>query len=171
MKIADGHSEDINHLYELTREVYSTTDKFCSSFEELYPVPSEFGDFLADLKRRPGSVFLVARDDSDLLGYLTVEPRVPSKLRHTADLNMGVSSLARGQGAGRALLDSAIAKVQHQQVIEILYLMVRSDNEPAIRLYNQTGFELVATLNRDTKIAQNYYDGLLMRQFFGKGAG
>jgi ribosomal protein S18 acetylase RimI-like enzyme len=43
--------------------------------------------------------------------------------------------------------------------------MVRSDNDPAIRLYRNAGFEQLAVLDRDTKIGDSYRDGILMRKF------
>lgn len=39
------------------------------------------------------------------------------------------------------------------------------DNAPAIRLYRRAGFETLAVLKRDTRIADRHYDGLLMRRF------
>ena len=92
-----------------------------------------------------------------------IEPRRAGKLRHTADLHMGVRADARGQGAGSALLAATLHQLNTQSAIEIIYLMVRADNEPAQRLYRRHGFQLLATLPRDTKANGRYYDGLLMR--------
>jgi len=43
--------------------------------------------------------------------------------------------------------------------------MVRADNFPAIKLYQQKGFNTLAKLEKDTKIADEYYDGILMRKY------
>ena len=46
--------------------------------------------------------------------------------------------------------------------------MVRADNFPAIKLYQQKGFETLAALEKDTKIGSQYFDGILMRKFASK---
>jgi hypothetical protein len=52
-----------------------------------------------------------------------------------------------------------------KKTIEIVYLMVRADNFAAVKLYQQNGFETIATLEKDTKIGSQYFDGILMRKF------
>ncbi|HDS44522.1 MAG TPA: N-acetyltransferase [Methanomicrobia archaeon] len=63
------------------------------------------------------------------------------------------------------ILQAALERASASAELEILYLMVRADNEPAIRLYKKMGFEVVAILSRDTRIGDAYFDGLLMRTF------
>jgi RimJ/RimL family protein N-acetyltransferase len=63
------------------------------------------------------------------------------------------------------MLQAALERVATEPAIEIVYLMVRSDNEAAIRLYRNAGFEQLAVLDRDTKIGDSYRDGILMRKF------
>ena len=43
--------------------------------------------------------------------------------------------------------------------------MVRADNFAAVKLYQQKGFETLATLEKDTKIGNQYFDGILMCKF------
>ena len=78
---------------------------------------------------------------------------------------MGVVRSARGQRIGEVLLQAALARAIASPELEIVYLMVRSDNAPAVRLYEKAGFEALATLSRDTKIEVSYFNGLLMRRF------
>ncbi|MCU0584555.1 MAG: GNAT family N-acetyltransferase [Desulfobacterales bacterium] len=108
---------------------------------------------------------LAAEIDGAPGAFLTLQPRTPCRLRHTADLNMGVASAARGRGLGRLILEAGLARASRSPEIEIIYLMVRSDNLPAIRLYETAGFERLVLLERDTKIDSSYYNGLLMRRF------
>jgi ribosomal protein S18 acetylase RimI-like enzyme len=96
---------------------------------------------------------------------------------------MGLAPGAQGQGLGTQLLQLTLERVRAEnralqlkakaeassgghQGIEIVYLMVREDNRPAISLYRKVGFEQVAVLHKDTKISNNlYYDGIMMRLF------
>jgi ribosomal protein S18 acetylase RimI-like enzyme len=99
------------------------------------------------------------------VAYLIIRPRRQSRLRHTADINMGVARSARGQGLGSLVLQAGLERASASSELEILYLMVRSDNMPAIRLYKKMGFEELTVLSRDTKVGDAYFDGLLMRKF------
>ncbi len=78
---------------------------------------------------------------------------------------MGVLEKYRGKGIGKMLVDAAIERIQDEKTIEIVYLMVRADNLAAVKLYQQKGFETLATLEKDTKIGRQYFDGILMRKF------
>lgn len=161
--IKNGFALARETAFHLIRSVYRSTDSFVSDFEQEYPSLGALGGRLADLRARPGSLFLVASEGKQLLGYLFIVPRTAAKLRHTADLNMGVREEARGRGVGGELLRAALSRLQSERIIEIVYLMVRADNIPAMRLYKRHGFEEIATLARDTRIGAHYYDGVLMR--------
>jgi len=86
------------------------------------------------------AIVMRAADEADLL-LMAVHPRF------------------RRQGVARKLLDSLTVKLRKSGVIK-LSLEVRSTNSSAIRLYQQTGFEM-------TSVRKGYYrgsagDGILM---------
>ena len=166
--ILDGRALPVAAAYELVSAVYASTDAFVSSFVEAYPSPERFEERLAELARRPGSLFLAAQAGDEALGFLFVEPRPQRKLRHTSESHMGVRAEARGRGVGERLLAAAREQLRRAGLIEIVYLMVRADNAPARRLYERAGFTVLATLVNDTKIDGAYYDGVLMRLAVGE---
>lgn len=166
--IKNGFALASDTAFHLIGSVYRSTDSFASDFEQDYPSLGALSGRLADLRSRPGSLFLVASGGKQLLGYLFIVPRTAARLRHTADLNMGVIEKARGRGVGGELLRAALSRLQSERIIEIVYLMVRADNLPAMRLYKRQGFEEIATLARDTKIGTHYHDGVFMRMCVSK---
>ncbi len=161
-KISD---EDAVAVFNLIKGIYASTDMMCQPFSEKYPDIASFTSEVAAYENTNGAVFLIADSAQGPVGYVTVNPVKAAKLCHTAYLNMGVDESARGKSVGRALLLAAIAQLEADGIVEILYLNVRADNVPAVRLYESEKFETIAVLNRDTKIADCYYDGLLMRRF------
>lgn len=152
-------------LYGLFKDVYSSSAGMSETQEEKYPSISAFDEDLVALQNLPGAIALAAEIGQKPVAYLTIRPRRPSRLRHTADLNMGVAHAARGQGLGEAILEAGLARAAASPELEIIYLMVRSDNAPAISLYRRMGFETLTILSRDTKIGASYFDGMLMRRF------
>jgi RimJ/RimL family protein N-acetyltransferase len=152
-------------LYALYRDVYASSEEMSETLEDKYPGLDDFTEDVAALARLPGAIALAVEIAGRPVSYLTIRPRRQARLRHTADLNMGVAQAVRGQGLGSMILQAALERASASSELEILYLMVRADNEPAILLYKKMGFEEVAILSRDTKIGDAYFDGLLMRKF------
>ena len=165
LRIADHSSCSIKTLYNLIRDVYQTSGFMSDEFNEKFRSFTFFETFLFDFEEMPGAFLLVAFDDEKPAGYLSLEPKRAFRLKHTAWLNMGVSEKHRGKGIGKMLVDAAFEKIKTEKIIEIVYLMVLADNFPAVKLYEQKGFENLATLEKDTKIGNEYFDGILMRKF------
>jgi ribosomal protein S18 acetylase RimI-like enzyme len=155
-------SED--DLYALFVDVYSSSDTMSEILADKYPDSRSLVRDMATIKNLPGAVTLATDIDGKPVAYVIVRPRSQARLRHTADLAMGVARGARGQGLGQLVLRAALDQVRAVAVIEIVYLMVRSDNAPAIHLYEKAGFEVVAVLDRDTRIGDAYFDGILMKK-------
>ena len=152
-------------LYALFKDVYSSSAGMSETLEEKYPSLRAFEEDMVALQSLPGTIVLAAEIGQKPVTYLTIRPRRQSRLRHTADLNMGVAHAARGQGLGAAVLEAGLERAAASPELEIIYLMVRSDNAPAIRLYKRMGFETLTILSRDTKIGASHFDGMLMRRF------
>lgn len=163
--IKDFSSCTAAELYALFGDVYSSSDGMSEALEDKYPDLASFEADLVALQGLPDAVALVAEVGGKPAGYVVIRPRRQSRLRHTADLNMGVARESRGQGLGRLILQAGIKRASAVPGIEIVYLMVRADNAPAIRLYESVGFETLTILHRDTKIGGAYFDGVLMRKF------
>lgn len=105
---------------------------------ETFSMPWSSQSF-TDILYREDVLFLVAKDES-LLGYAGVYC--------TADegeiTNVAVASDARRRGVARALIEELTARLKRRGIDRIV-LEVRVSNEPAIRLYEQTGFQTVGT--------------------------
>jgi putative acetyltransferase len=78
------------------------------------------------------------------LGLITF-PHSPRR-RHAAKLGMCVRDDWQGKGIGSALMQSAVDLADKWLNIARLELEVFTDNEPAVRLYKNFGFEVEGTL-------------------------
>lgn len=163
--IRAASAKDLPELFSLTRAIYESTNMMCEEFSEKYPDISKLRNEFEELNSIRGSIFLLSEDAGRLNGYLTVTPLRPAKLAHTAHLNMGVSPESRGKSIGKKLLRHALHILKEQEIIEILYLHVREDNENAVKLYKSFDFETISVLDRDTKIGNEYFNALMMRLF------
>lgn len=163
--IRDFNDFDTGAIYAIIRHVYLTSDFMSDDFDRRYGNFASFNEHFTNVLSRRGSFLLVALSENRPVGYLLLESRYETRLQHTAWLTMGLVEECRRKGIGSLLVAEALERAKLEAVVEIIYLMVRADHNGAIRLYQKTGFETVATLERDTKIGDEYYDGVMMRKF------
>lgn len=163
--IKDFDDFEVGELYAIMRHIYLTSDFMSDSFDEKFPTIGYFKNHFSGVLKRKGSFLQVALFEKKPVGYLVLETNAAGRLSHTARLNMGVVDIFRGKGIGQLLVEAALDKARKDNIIEIVYLMVRSDHAGAVRLYKKAGFEQLALLEKDTKIGDEYFDGILMRKF------
>lgn len=101
-------------------------------------------------------------DDGQLVGIATLRREEREKLRHKAHVfGMFVLPQYRGQGAGRALLETLIARAWEVGVRQ-MDLGVTASNEPAVRLYESCGFERYGLEPDAFKVGGDFYDAAYM---------
>jgi len=103
-----------------------------ASFADAWPV-----DLLAVELVHPQAILLaVSREREPPAGYAV--------FRHVAGeaelLRIGVDPGERRQGLARALVAAGLARLR-QEKVEVCHLEVRADNQGAIALYEELGFE------------------------------
>jgi len=82
----------------------------------------------------------------ELAGTATIEFAAKPKIRHKAHLiGMFVSEALRGQGAGRALVQAALATAAARPGVLVVTLTVTEGNRAAIALYESCGFRAFGT--------------------------
>jgi len=152
-------------IFTLMRRIYLSSGFMSDDFDRKFPDISAYNNFYKELLQQKGSFVLIATCGQKPCGYIQIEANPATRLRHRASLNMGVAGNFRKMGIGSLLIESALNKAIRENQIEIMYLMVRADHKAAISLYKKFGFDLLAVLEKDTKIGNEYFDGVLMRKF------
>jgi RimJ/RimL family protein N-acetyltransferase len=104
---------------------------------------------------------LVAVEGTRVIGHLNVSREESPATRHVASLGMSVVPDRRGQGVGKALLQSCLDWAREFGV-EKLALSVYPDNERALGLYRKMGFVEEGRLSGHSKKAMGYRDEIVM---------
>jgi L-phenylalanine/L-methionine N-acetyltransferase len=102
------------------------------------------------LTPRVGTYQVVAEADEEVVGFgeLITEPEHP-RHSHVGDLNMiATRADSVGQGIGRRLTVALIDLSENWLNLRRLSLIVFSDNQPALHLYQSLGFEIEGTMRR-----------------------
>jgi len=134
--------------------------------------PQAFGASYDDSKDRPldqvaaqfrdtangGGCTLGAFADGQLVGTATLVRHSGAKIAHVGDIyGMYVAPEARGQHAGRLLLEAIIARARAADGLEQLHLAVVTTQAPAHALYRALGFQAYGRLPHALKLPDGRY--------------
>jgi len=117
--------------------------------------------YLRAVRRFPHAAVLVAEDDGRIVGRLSIARDQHPASAHVADLGLMVAASHRRRGIGRALLEDAVEWARGAGVRK-LELHVFPHNEPAIRLYEEFGFEREGYRKAQYRRGGEYLDAILM---------
>lgn len=134
---------DAAALLDYLRRVGGETDNLTFGAEGLPFTVEQEEAFLASMQRSADSVMLVAKEDGQIVGNAGLT-RLPRRMSHRGDVALSVAGSHWNRGIGGRLLAELI-RFARENAFEILELQVRSDNLPAIHLYEKYGFRAFAT--------------------------
>jgi RimJ/RimL family protein N-acetyltransferase len=117
--------------------------------------------YLRALRRHPDAAVFVADDGGAIVGRLSVARDPHTASRHVADLGLMVAATHRRRGIGRALLEQAEAWARDAGVRK-LELHVFPWNEPAIKLYEDCGFEREGLRRAHYRRGSDFVDAIVM---------
>ena len=126
------------------------------------PLPEE-GSAFFDHYHRPEQFLVAEHDDGRLAGFVRIVQPVPLDTgAHVRQIQgLAVDPLDRGNGLGRALLETACEEARRQGAIRIT-LRVLSTNKVARNLYAKAGFQIEGVLPDEFFIEGQYVDDILM---------
>lgn len=117
--------------------------------------------YLRAIRRSPHAAVFVAEVDGQVVGRLSLARDSHPASQHVADLGLMVAPSHRRRGIGRALLARAAAWGR-ETGIRKLELHVFPHNQPAIRLYEQFGFEREGLRRAHYRRGAELVDAVLM---------
>ncbi len=128
--------------------------------EQCFSVPWSAQSFLSEL-RNPACRWFAALEGERVLGYAGMQ----TVLDEGYIGNIAVDPLQRRKGIASALLDALLREAEALS-LAFLTLEVREHNEPAIRLYERSGFVPVG--RRKAYYSHPTEDALLMTYYLRK---
>ena len=110
-----------------------------------------------------GSYYLVAVSGEHVIGMFSIDtfPNKPRR-RHAGLIGISVSEAWQGKGVGKALMQAGVDLADKWINLTRLELEVYADNEAAIRLYEQFGFEREGVLRQHAFRDGRYVDSIMM---------
>lgn len=150
--------------------LFSCPSVIRNSLQLPYPSLAHWQKRLAEMPESTHA--LVACDGANrAIGYGALIQAPQKRRAHTASLALVVHEDWQGKGVGRQLMGALLDYADDWLGLTRLELHVYADNERAIALYRQLGFEEEGRLRADSFRDGEYVDGLLMARLRGALAG
>jgi len=151
---------DAAALVELGRAVSSEPEAWLITEGDWRNVGEE-RRYLRAVRRSPHAAVFVAENGDAIVARLSLARDSHPASAHVADLGLMVAAAHRRRGIGRSLLEQAVAWAREFGV-EKLELHVFPHNEPAIKLYEQFGFEREGVRRNHFRRGGRLLDAVLM---------
>ena len=111
------------------------------------------------------NLILVAIENENIIGFLSLERGVPKRIRHTGYIVIGIRSNFRGMGIGSKLFSKLDEWVMKNNVTRI-ELSVICSNTVAKHLYEKNGFEVEGVRKNSMIIDGKYVDEFTMAKIY-----
>ena len=111
-------------------------------------------------------MFFVATVDDEVVGWCHVEAPELEKLRHTAELTIGILEEYQGEGLGSHLLQRGLSWAGSNGY-EKVYQSLPATNEGAIAFLEGHGWEEEARRNGHYKLDEEYVDEVMLARMLG----
>lgn len=157
MKDGKGLQNYINSLIEEGAKI-TKTNKI--SFKEEV-------DWLAEaLKKieKGKKVQLILEIDGEVVGSSNVNRKDREPTQHVGNFGIGLKQDFREKGLGKKLSQIVLKEARKELDLEIIKLKAYENNEVAISLYKELGFEEVGRLNNGVKRDGKYIDLLIFEK-------
>jgi RimJ/RimL family protein N-acetyltransferase len=163
--IRDALPQDAAASVALRKAIFGETDFLLYATDEYVTTPDEFSAQLERIAASEYSRSLLAEIDGVPVGILGAVGSSIPRLRHAADVYIGVLRSYWGRGVGSALLAEALVWAPNAGISR-LELFVMKDNVRAIALYERLGFRVEGARRRAYIINGRPVDDLLMAYIY-----
>ena len=160
--IRKAKPEDAINLRATVRIYLDESDYIPKSSDEFKLSVEEEESWISSFAEKKNSLLLVALHEDHIVGNIDITGSVRNAMKHTGVIGMGMLYEWRNLGLGTALMQQAINWAQHNDLLEMLWLEVYTENTEGIRLYKNMGFEECGIVKNFFKHNDRYFDKLTM---------
>jgi putative acetyltransferase len=152
--------------YEALQRIFAGPEAISGTLQLPFPSAEQWRKRLAEPSE--GVFSLVACVEDEVVGSLNLStsPNRPRR-RHVGRIAMAVRDDWQHKGIGTALMQAAIDLADNWLNLVRLELTVFTDNAPAIRLYQKSGFVTEGTLRRYAFREGQYVDSFVLARIRG----
>lgn len=147
--------EDYDKIWDIFHQVIQTRDTYV--FDPHTPKENLSIHWFA-----PYMHTYVFEMNSDILGSYIIKPNQIDLGNHVANASYMVHPDAQGKGIGKKLGEHSLNVAKNLGFLGMQFNLVISTNEPAIRLWEKLGFEIVGTTPNGFRSVHGFVDTYMM---------
>ena len=158
IQIRPATEDDFPAIWAIFQEIIQTGDTYAN--DETFS-----GSEARQMWLGPTVRTLVACLDEEVVGAYKLVPNMPGRGAHVANGSYIVEAHYRGRGIGRQLVEHSLQEAKRLGYRALQFNLVVSTNQGAIKLYQQYGFQILATLPQAFRHPTlGYVDAYLMHR-------
>lgn len=159
--IREANIEDAENVIEYIKIVSDETDFLISDSSERNFTVKKEKEFLQNIQNSILEKMFLCEIENKIVGICSIEGVNKIRIKHRVDLAITVLKNYWGNKIGEKLIDYAIEYCKSNSIKKI-ELVVRIDNERAIKLYKKFGFEIEGEIKKFIYFGGNYYNCYFM---------
>ena len=122
-------------------------DKFCEIENQCFDQEAFTKRQLSYLLTDYNSIALVAKTDSEIAGFIISQVEIENDTPYGHIITINVGPSYRRKGIGTQMLKE-IEKILKEKGVNECHLEVREDNSAALKLYQKSGYQKIAKLEK-----------------------
>lgn len=154
--LRNPREEDARMLIDYLKITCGETRYLVKEPEEITMTLEEEGAFIRKQNDSENSLILLGFLNGRYVGNCSLMGNGPLRYRHRVSMGIALYQEFTGLGIGRAMI-GALLKIAGEKGFEQVELEVVKDNERAIRLYREMGFEICGTFPNNMKYKDGSY--------------
>ena len=162
VSIREAAPKDAEKMIAFYNRVGGESDFLSFGKGEFLTPLSEYELFLASVKQKQNSLVIVAEKEEKIISIASITSSQNPRNKHVGTLGIVVEKSYSGLGLGRQLMIELIEWARTNKQTKKIELVTREDNQRAISLYRELGFQTEGLKEKDTYINGVYYNTVLM---------
>lgn len=159
--ISRPECSDAGAIIDFLNKVGGETDYLTFGLNEFPLSIHEETAIISECLEQDFNLMIIARIGDEIVAQLFLDRSHKPRLQHIGDLGLAVSKKHWGKSIGVHMMLAAVEWAKLKNISKI-QLLVRSDNERAVQLYQKLGYKIEGTITRSVKINGTYFDNYSM---------
>ena len=161
VQIRTARPEDASAILVCLDKICQETEFMSMGTEGPAITLEEERNFLANAQHDPGSLYLIALAQDEVVGFLSFAAGKRKRIRHAGEFSLAILRAWGGMGIGKAMIHRMINWAESSGIHKI-NLEVRTENKLAVDLYLKCGFTIEGTISRTVFYNGGYHDSYAM---------
>jgi RimJ/RimL family protein N-acetyltransferase len=162
VEIRDAEPDDASILLPYFQRIGGETPHLTFGAEGVPLTEDEERAHVERIRNTDNALCILALSAGEIVGHLTFTGGAKPRTRHTGEFGISIIRPYWRDGLGQILIEILIDWATAGGIVRKINLRVRTDNTPAIALYQRLGFVIEGRESRTVCIDGEFHDGFFM---------